>query len=51
MSLPRGLANFVRDIRNCANKEDERKRVNVELANIRIKFKASDKLSAYDRKK
>ena len=49
-STPRGLLNFIRDIRNCANKEDEKKRVNVELANIRTKFK-SDKLSPYERKK
>ena len=51
MSAPRGLTNFIRDIRNCASKEDERKRVNLELANIRTKFKQSDKLSSYDRKK
>ena len=49
-STPRGLLNFIRDIRNCANKEDEKKRVNVELANIRTKFK-SEKLSPYERKK
>lgn len=51
MSAPRGLTNFIRDIRNCASKEDEKKRVNLELANIRTKFKQSDKLSSYDRKK
>ena len=51
MSAPRGLTNFIRDIRNCASKEDETKRVNLELANIRTKFKQSDKLSSYDRKK
>jgi hypothetical protein len=51
MSAPRGLTNFIRDIRNCASKEDETKRVNLELANIRNKFKQSDKLSSYDRKK
>jgi AP-2 complex subunit alpha len=51
MSAPRGLKNFIRDIRNCGTKEEEKKRVNVELANIRVKFKQSDKLSHYDRKK
>ena len=51
MSAPRGLTHFIRDIRNCASKEDEKKRVNLELANIRTKFKQSDKLSSYDRKK
>jgi hypothetical protein len=51
MSAPRGLTNFIRDIRNCASKEDEKKRVNLELANVRTKFKQSDKLSSYDRKK
>jgi hypothetical protein len=49
-STPRGLINFIRDIRNCANKEDEKKRVNLELANVRTKFK-SDKLTLYERKK
>lgn len=40
-----------RDIRNATTKEEEKKRVNAELANIRTKFKQSDKLSPYDRKK
>ena len=39
------------DIRNCTTKEEEKKRVNAELANIRTKFRQSDKLSPYDRKK
>ena len=50
-SLSRGLQHFIRDIRNCGTKEEERQRVNAELANIRTKFKQSDKLSPYDRKK
>ena len=49
-STPRGLLNFIRDIRNCATKEDEKKRVNLELANVRTKFK-SEKLTLYERKK
>jgi AP-2 complex subunit alpha len=49
-STPRGLLNFIRDIRNCANKEDEKKRVNLELANVRTKFK-NEKLTLYERKK
>jgi hypothetical protein len=44
-STPRGLLNFIRDIRNCANKEDEKKRVNVELANIRERKKCARRSS------
>ncbi|KAK2140970.1 hypothetical protein LSH36_1192g00039 [Paralvinella palmiformis] len=35
----RGLAVFISDIRNCKSKEQEVKRINKELANIRSKFK------------
>jgi hypothetical protein len=31
----RGLTQFIGDIRNCTNKEEERKRVDKEMANIR----------------
>ena len=39
MSAMRGLTQFIGDIRNCANKEEERKRVDKEMANIRKHFK------------
>ena len=38
-------------MRNCQSKEAEQARVDKELANIRTKFKAGNKLTAYDRKK
>lgn len=50
-SQPRGLQNFISDIRNCQSKEDERARVDKELANIRQKFAASSSLSSYQKKK
>mmetsp|Transcript_11333 Transcript_11333/g.41471 ORF Transcript_11333/g.41471 Transcript_11333/m.41471 type:complete len:955 (+) Transcript_11333:136-3000(+) len=50
-SSMRGLQNFVMDIRNCQNKEEERERVDKELANIRTKFKSEKGLSVYEKKK
>jgi AP-2 complex subunit alpha len=49
----KGLTSFVSDIRNCQTKDAERKRVEKELAKIRVKFSSNgDKtLSGYDRKK
>lgn len=49
----KGLTSFVSDIRNCQTKDVERKRVEKELAKIRVKFSSTgDKsLSGYDRKK
>ena len=48
----KGLTSFVSDIRNCSSKDAERKRVEKELAKIRVKFTGADaKLSGYDRKK
>jgi hypothetical protein len=41
----RGLTQFIGDIRNCANKEEERKRVDKEMANIRKHFKTAVKLT------
>lgn len=35
----RGLSVFISDVRNCQNKEQERVRVDKELANIRTRFK------------
>jgi AP-2 complex subunit alpha len=40
-SQPRGLYNFISEIRNAKNKEDERSRVDKELGNIRQKFSSS----------
>lgn len=48
----RGLAHFIQDIRKAtSNRDDERRRVEEELAKIRSKFKHSDTLTMYDRKK
>jgi AP-2 complex subunit alpha len=46
----RGLNVFIADIRNCRGKELEEKRVNKELANIRVKFK-DDGLNGYHKSK
>eukprot|EP00429_Kryptoperidinium_foliaceum_P031082 CAMPEP_0176152370 /NCGR_PEP_ID=MMETSP0120_2-20121206/77821_1 /TAXON_ID=160619 /ORGANISM="Kryptoperidinium foliaceum, Strain CCMP 1326" /LENGTH=948 /DNA_ID=CAMNT_0017489375 /DNA_START=97 /DNA_END=2946 /DNA_ORIENTATION=+ len=60
-SQARGLQNFISDLRNAKSKEEEQKRVDKELANIRKKFTATGKqlaedgsnnsLSSYNRKK
>lgn len=50
-SQPRGLYNFISDIRNSKSKDDERMRVDKELANIRNKFSNPANLSSYDKKK
>ena len=50
-SQPRGLHNFILDIRNAPSKEDERIRVDKELANIRGKFSSSSTLNSYQKKK
>jgi AP-2 complex subunit alpha len=47
----KGLTSFVSDIRNCASREAERKRVDKEMAKIRLKFANDQSLSGYDRKK
>ncbi|EEB06129.1 AP-2 adaptor complex subunit Alp3 [Schizosaccharomyces japonicus yFS275] len=46
----KGLNTFITDIRNLRSKEQEEKRVNVELAKIRAKFKGST-LNGYQKKK
>lgn len=48
---PRGLYNFISEIRNVKSKEEERSRVDKELANIRQKFANSSSLSSRDKKK
>ena len=50
-SQPRGLQNFISEIKACQNKDDERARVDKELANIRQKFAASSSLNSYQKKK
>jgi len=45
------LNNFISEIRNCPDKASELKRVEKELANIRQKFTASEKLNSYHKKK
>jgi len=48
---PRGLHNFISEIRNSKSKEEETQRVDKELANIRQKFSTTANLSSYDKKK
>lgn len=50
-SQPRGLYNFISEIRNAKSKEEERARVDKELANIRVKFANSANLTSRDKKK
>jgi AP-2 complex subunit alpha len=50
-SQARGLHNFIAEIRNCNTKEEERVRVDQELANIRQKFSATANLNSYNKKK
>ncbi|KCV70472.1 hypothetical protein H696_02813 [Fonticula alba] len=47
----RGLNIYITDIRACRSREEEERRVNRELVNIRNKFKDASKMSSYDRKK
>lgn len=51
LSGMRGLSVFISDIRNCQNKEQERLRVDKELANIRTRFKNEKGLTPYEKKK
>lgn len=50
-SQPRGLHNFISDIRNAKSKDEERMRVDKELANIRNKFANPANLGSYEKKK
>ena len=47
----RGLANFIAEIRNAKNKDEEHARVDKELANIRHKFTSTARLSSEQKKK
>ncbi|CAM9593688.1 unnamed protein product, partial [Heterosigma akashiwo] len=51
MSQPRGLSNFISDIRHSESKDHERKRVDIELAKIRNKFAGSGGMGAYSKRK
>lgn len=48
---PRGLQNFIKEIRDSKSKEEERSRVDKELGNIRQKFAQSSNLTPYHKKK
>ncbi|PIA15420.1 Adaptor protein complex AP-2 alpha subunit [Coemansia reversa NRRL 1564] len=50
MAPMKGLTVFIADLRKCRSQEDEERRVNKELANIRTKFKENS-LNGYNRKK
>ncbi|KAJ2549326.1 hypothetical protein EV175_004494, partial [Coemansia sp. RSA 1933] len=50
MAPMKGLTVFIADLRKCRSTEEEERRVNKELANIRTKFKEPS-LSGYNRKK
>mmetsp|Transcript_150732 Transcript_150732/g.281113 ORF Transcript_150732/g.281113 Transcript_150732/m.281113 type:complete len:1012 (-) Transcript_150732:159-3194(-) len=47
----KGLQVFIADIRSCSTKEQEQKRVEKELAKIRLKFTSTKAISGYDKKK
>ena len=47
----KGLTSFVSDIRNCQSRDSEKRRVDKELAKIRVKFSNDKLLTGYDRKK
>ncbi|KAJ2138577.1 hypothetical protein IW136_003084 [Coemansia sp. RSA 678] len=50
MAPMKGLTVFIADLRKCRSHEEEERRVNKELANIRTKFKEAG-LTSYNRKK
>jgi len=50
MSQIRGLVNFIGDIRNCKTDDEERQRVEEELAKIRASF-AKTSVGSYAKKK
>lgn len=47
----KGLQVFIADIRSCSTKDQEQKRVEKELAKIRLKFTSTKAISGYDKKK
>lgn len=47
----KGLTQFIIDLRNSKNLEEEKKRINLEINNIQTKFSSSSSLNGYQRKK
>eukprot|EP00322_Chrysochromulina_rotalis_P022706 CAMPEP_0115844158 /NCGR_PEP_ID=MMETSP0287-20121206/8689_1 /TAXON_ID=412157 /ORGANISM="Chrysochromulina rotalis, Strain UIO044" /LENGTH=666 /DNA_ID=CAMNT_0003297885 /DNA_START=53 /DNA_END=2050 /DNA_ORIENTATION=+ len=47
----RGLTVFISDLRNCTNPDQEKKRVEKEMAHIRQKFTTESNMNGYNRKK
>lgn len=47
----KGLQVFIADIRSCQTKDQEQKRVEKEMAKIRLKFTTTKAISGYDKKK
>lgn len=47
----KGLQVFIADIRSCQTKDQEQKRVEKEMAKIRLKFTTTKAVSGYDKKK
>lgn len=47
----KGLTQFIIDLRNSKNLEEEKKRVNLEINNIQTKFSSGSSLNGYQRKK
>ena len=47
----RGLTVFISDLRNCTSPEQEKKRVEKEMAHIRQKFTTESNMNGYNRKK
>ena len=47
----RGLTVFISDLRNCTNPEQEKKRVEKEMAHIRSKFTSDANMNGYNKKK
>ena len=51
LSDMKGLTVFITDIRSCKSKEEERARINIELAKIRMKLKSQKIYTTYHKKK
>lgn len=47
----KGLQQFISDLRSKSSKEDQRKRINLEIVNIQKQFNSSNGISGYQRKK
>ena len=47
----KGLQQFISDLRSKSSKEDQRKRINLEIVNVQKQFNSSNGISGYQRKK